>query len=549
MTISIKAICGRCIIPVAVTLLLIGVVFHFRAVLPFGDGFVYMSCIFNAVSSMQFADLACHGHPMQAYGLLHGIPLAAGFFSPLTFFVVNALLLLVASMCFRRSLSILFPSVAPSSCDLMAAIYALSPLAVSSIFYVNLDFPLYAGAAIFLYGLLSSRIILAACACIFLVFSKETGLAVYMLLSGLYLLLFITRCSRSRKELGAGLKSMLPLLIPGLLFAVYVVYRVIFSSPDSLLWKGRDVAKFDHITHLLFNLDPMHRTVSQLSGFAFILNFRWLLTFIMSVWLLAYIMLWVFNHPTRERLLESVVDQRWGKFLWIATLLLMLLVTRPLGAGAMPRYVLPALPVFYLTAFLCASSIFRSKTLLNIYLSVALVLVFASNFVTLDPISRHLFGELNVGTSVMLQPSAANRKRVQLNAMVYNLQSIALDRIFLRVVRQVHAKPRGRIFNPDGMYYFSTHKLLSGERVMIRPAADVIPRVRMTRSDSWLKAAKVCSPAMVYYVLYPWSRLVSARMDLLSAHYDMQAVERVHTGSFEARVLTFVNKHTDCVDQ
>ena len=178
----------------------------------------------------------------------------------------------------------------------------------------------------------------------------------------------------------------------------------------------------------------------------FVLNFQWLYTGIVVVALCAGS---IRVAPPQH---EPIDEVRRRMFIALTLAGLVYIVTR-FRSNNGARYVLLATPLLILAfyhelLFLCAR---RGRRLVS--LSVCAFLVFASNFRTIDFVSRSFFGTFAFGSHAMLDMTSLTGG-LKLDSIVYNLEFLQLQYLFGDMIRDLRPRDGSILLMGNAIYNF-----------------------------------------------------------------------------------------------
>jgi hypothetical protein len=158
------------------------------------------------------------------------------------------------------------------------------------------------------------------------------------------------------------------------------------------------------------------------------INFNWLLTIFIMLAILFKRKLFFKNR--KEAL-----------YICIFTILMVFLLTRlPLDNN--PRYMISALPLFILLFALAISSLIKKYKLRVAVLSIVLSLIYVSAFVTIDPVSKLLFGTIKFGSHDILDMRGLHRGPSWWfqDQMVYNYEFMKISDLTRKIINQIGVK-------------------------------------------------------------------------------------------------------------
>ena len=412
--------------------------FAYRHEIPPDDASYYLRTIFRGISlPFSLFNFECEGHPSWAYLLLLAIPqyVDLGNFELMVLF--NAALGATSIIIFYRLLLRLFRDTAftATECAILAGIYALSPGLLVHTIFINADF----GVLIFflptLYCLLIERFWLAALGACGMIFSKETGIAIYLLLGSAYYITFILRTHPRLGETRSSLWRFAPFSLPLFCASAYAAAHFWLRPETPLVHTSTQ-----NITPLsfIFNFDLYSRMLQKILGVLFIINFTWLL-WLPGLLLISYA-LWKRIRGIRSREVNTKT-MRISVFFSLLVIGMVYLLTRYRFAVTL-RYFLcfPPLLLIALGAILLGLPITRKIRVS--YLTTTLILIFISNFRCIDPLAMNVLGTFQFGTRYFLTISPAH---AQTNSLVYNYEYFDLLGLYAAALKDLQPE-KGTVF-------------------------------------------------------------------------------------------------------
>lgn len=397
---------------------------HFE---PFYDGGIYYrkNIVELLLQPFQWYLLHMEQHPSVPYTLL----IAAGQWldqgNMILLLATNLALAVLAAGVFYAYLRRLFGKLAtPFELWLCTLLLALNPVLLVHAFHLNLDYPLVLFFVMFLYALRRDSPWLVIVTGLLLLFTKEMSALYYAAAIGLHLLYYVLQPSGSLRSAGVAVCRRWYLLAPG---AVYAAYHKLFwfLNPDAPYWGA------------VFGFHPERRL-----GQIFVdtnLNDPSMQSFLVNIFLLNY--LWILSSVIL--LWAACALGRWSvgrKALWLPSLkrrdvLFHILLLAALAYGVTrvrpwnnPRYALVAYPVLIVVAEYALIVLIRRPAFRIAALAATLALTIPSNFRTIDPLSKKIYGLIRYGNHDWLNMvSIMGPEGVHLDMQAYNLELLELD--------------------------------------------------------------------------------------------------------------------------
>jgi hypothetical protein len=431
-----------------VILLFVALVASHLDVIPFWDAKAYLYCVEEAVQKpFDVSNFRCAGHPSFFYAWLWGLTQYLWPWHPSFMYATNAILGAASIAAFDALLRLLFPNRSGSEYTLVTALYALAPLFVAHAIFLNLDYAATVLFVLFLCFLLARRAWLASAFAVAVIFSKETGAVACAVATLAYVVAFVLAPRTSWAQRIATLRSLAPLAVAPLAPLAYLMW-VAPSRHDPLGWLNSyaPVGIVTDRVETFLNTNLADPGIRSFLTDIFVLNYQWLYTGVVVAALCSALIR--IERPDEEPL----GSPRRGVFLALTLAGLVYLVTRYRFTNA-ARYVLLASPVLILTFYHALLVLLESRVSRLCYLTLCAVLVFLSNFWTLDFVSRSIFGTLPFGSHALLDmPSLMGGLR--LDSMVYNLEFLQLQYLWSDMVRDVRPRTGNILLMGNAIYNF-----------------------------------------------------------------------------------------------
>jgi hypothetical protein len=425
----------------------VGIVASYGKFIPYWDARSYYNCVAVAVRKpFDIFNFTCVGHPSIVYLLLLGLTQYVAPWNVSFMYAVNAILGVASIIAFDALLRVLFPGRTATEYALVAALYALAPLFLAHAIFLNVDYGLTAFFVLFLYFLLARRFWTAAAAAVAMIFSKETGLAAFAVTVVAYLVAFTMRTPTSGKERLFEFRRLVPLFLAPIAVAMYIVAFQMFH-PTTGSWAASYVplAAIRDPVDLVLNMNLADAGMRSFLADIFVLNFQWLYAGVLVVAACAAVL----------RTAGSKEDRAvpgTGLFLCLVLSGLVYIVTR-YRAYNNARYVLAVSPVLILAFYHALLSVLTRSAVRRSFLSLAVVLVFLSNFRTLDFVSKSVFGTFRFGSHELLDmPSLIGG--LKQDSTVYNLESLQFNDLLNDMMQDLRPAPYTTFFMGDTTYNF-----------------------------------------------------------------------------------------------
>jgi len=497
---------------------------------PSWDGRIYGDCIIDAAERhLTLSSLRCSEHMSHAYMLYAGLiqMLSPGSF-PLML-LANAILYLIACAGFYRLTQLAFPGPEHGvERGLLTSVFAAQPAILASVVQPNIDFPMLPA---FLWGtvfIIRRQWVALIAVAIALVFTKETGVLLYVTLVFSYAVAMVLPNPKSPRSPFRALLHLTPLAVPVGVFAAYIAYRIIVPH-EAVIWAAGTTEKSIVYQFLVPRID---RYFVNYMVMILVLSFAWVTAAVVGIDTLTALVRRYRKLPPRPL---PGAKRRIVRFLIVLGVVTIYALTR-FSSWGNSRYLLP---VFALTPFLLYAALVRlgiTPVVRRSFLGALAALMLLSTVRTADPISRALYGTWAFGDHRLLRMTRVTGEccgggRDQL---VYNLQfthlgdlmsdataAMATDSTVVFVPRRMRWETLGpldarthrrtmrrenvitpRLFEPDTLQYLEAPPadamlvaLPNGD-----PAAagdslaswyDIGPPVRLRRGGYWLMAHRL----------------------------------------------------------
>jgi hypothetical protein len=444
-TAAASVYCGGLLL---VVLVFVGIVVSYRDFIPYWDAKAYFTCIVEATQKpFDLLNFRCTGHPSIVYMFLLGLTQYRAPWNVSLVNAANALLGVASTIAFHALLCLLFPKRSAAEYVLVTALYAFAPLFLAHAIFLNVDYGMTAFFVLFLYFLLARLFWTASVFAVAMMFSKEIGAAAYAVTVPAYVVAFTIRTPMLWKERIAELRLQLPLVAAPFALATYVVaFHMFQSNPGPWVDSYAPVGVLPDRLNLMLNTNLADAGIRSYLADIFILNYQWLYS---GVLIAASCVAVVRTGGPRE---ERVALAGTGLFLSLVLLGLVYCVTR-YRAYNNARYVLIVSPVLILVFYRALLSLFTNGAARRLFLSVTAVLVFLSNFRTLDFGSKSVFGTFNFGSHALLDmPSLIGG--LKLDSIVYNLESLQFHYLLSDMMQDLRPAPHAVLFMGDTTYNF-----------------------------------------------------------------------------------------------
>jgi len=482
--------------------------------------------LFLPRSSLSFSDLLFmhNGHPSLGYFWPFWI---GQWIFPSEMIVVHSINLAIGSLAiisFSRIATLAFKQDARTfEVGLLTIAFAVHPLVTTYALNNSPDYGILAYFLASLWLLYSGRLGMVAISGTLLIFSKEIGVALYLLLVVFYL------SGSVRRYIS---RSIWPLGIPILVFAAFCAYQL---ANGSLVfpWLGHYQLKESLWSRFIPNPFQIDFKLACLS--IFVLNFQWIFTILIvsgfvyamrgeaasgSVWHRISIKFQAINLPLRS-----------FTFLTICTLYL--------ESRNFPyinqRYLLVLYPLLLLTSFAVLIKLPIANTIRALLLCGMIALFLLCNFRTLDPVSKVLVGIFPFGTHpalklAELRPECCCYARDQ---SVYNLEHINLARLLDLAFEKIRPTSLTNIVITNKYWYVATqlnsetfHRTVSRKLPLIMPHYITVENL----------ISEPIKPKIIFLLLIPHCDMRQEIAEL-ERYYELKERSLITSDGYQMEVL------------
>jgi hypothetical protein len=409
--------------------LFIAIQVHFIDFLPLWDGRWYLEVI-HILLNRPFDLLAFSlGHSAIAYGLMVAFTQWIGGGGVVYFHILQIVIGCVGIFSFHKILRFIFKDKFSIEVSFLTLIYAIHPMVMAGSLGPTLDFPVTSFALAMVASLLYEKVALFFVFSILAIFTRETGLSIYVAFCLAYLVGFILRKKISISKVPQKIVVLVAPLVAFLLFAVFkrmsgaeIFWGGASSSPQNLisLFLKFDLTNPFTVTHLL-----------QI----FVLDFNWIFTLAILLFLggilLSKLISFVLNRPFPAPHKPLDIDRTAFYSLFFVFLVNGILLVN-YQTYVIPRYRIPLIPLFLIFGLYCFLALFQQWPKIRIWLlALFSLLFFAQNFYSLDLVSNNIFGTFDFGSHTLLcmnriisrQPDCGR------DQIAYNLQYTQVSRL------------------------------------------------------------------------------------------------------------------------
>lgn len=328
----------------------------------------------------------------------------------------------------------------------VTALYALLPAFVANSLFTNLDFGVLVFWVPCLYFLLAERFLLCSLCASMMILCKENSIVLYVAAVSLYLLLNITRIPdlslhNKLRRLWQRRVLGLPLLVT--IGAAYYLYYLGDSPQRSYLKHYRDAYyRPEWYGEVFLHFNIFWGNVGVFCADIFVLNFNWLMSAIILGLICKRAGQWVFALQPQQ---QPGVSRSSIVLCSVLLIITTYWITRSIVWNNV-RYVLPAFPLLIIIFYFSLTSLCRNSYLRKVVLVFIGALFLISNYRTIDPVSKKLFGTVPFGThEVLAMQDFGTDQTMPRDALVYNLESFNIHYLLNQAFVALKVQPSTRI--------------------------------------------------------------------------------------------------------
>lgn len=376
---------------------------------------------------------------------------------------------------------------------LVTFLYAFFPIFTGNILHINPDNGLLIFDMLFLYFLLNRQKLFSILSAIGLIFSKDTGIAIYLITLICYVCLnnnFKNKVTKA--SIVKIFKNAAYLLIPAVIFILrFAVISLILKQP-AIYWEASsliDTAKMS----VLWPSWNIHRIPLSYALIIFVINFNWILSIFVLLGILNFIFLLITKKFHQNKSVSFTI-LGFMMYLFLGTTFIQTFIK----TFTNPRYFLPVYPILILLFYFGLISVINQVTVRRIILTVIVILFFLTNFRTFDPISKRIYGTFKFGNHEMLNLTSITGECCGYgrDQLVYNMQYTNFHYLLNTIFEDI---------KPDKDTAIAYNRLM-GPMVLARLDNETYHRTIKTTGSfipynvSWTFAKESDSPQVIYFI-------------------------------------------------
>ena len=397
------------------------------------DGALYEQAC-RAMNIHSLSSLGAYGHLGQGYGVLYCLINALIGSSEIAMAVLNILMYLVSVAAFYGIVKWIKSDLSAITACLLTAVYAFSPFVLGMVNYYSLDYAMLCLGVVMLYFAFRKKWVLHFAAALLFCFTKEPAILAYgFLCIGFVVTNWFADCPKGT-GFGIRLSKMLGHREHYLMLTTGVLWFVTYLQIGG--WSGGNGA---------FALDMEY--VGEKLKVLYLLNFSWILTALAIVGAMTAFI------KTERNLIKHFI-------VLALSALGFTLISVAFATVNHARYAGVAPVILSVMAVIALLILFRKKAV-QIVAALLAVLMLISSYVTIDPVSRVLFEQMDTGSGSMITTGSPAPG----DSMIYNKQMLGMENALSEAIGYA-IENNYQIFLPtynDNSYAFDG-MMISGEK-------------------------------------------------------------------------------------
>jgi hypothetical protein len=508
-----------------------GIPILFFSFVPIWDGWQFSRCYMVAVTK---ETLDCYRHSAFLHTFLFSLTQRIDLGNFRLIYTLNLLFWIFGLVSFRSLVQYLFgPRLSPTNLTLLTFCFGVNPVFMVQIIQPSLDFTLPILLVMVLLFLFNNRFVYAAAAGILMVFTKESGFMLYGIGVFLFIPLMIFDDPSLLKDKINFVKKLSVLIVPILLFVIYMV-----TVPHTQIGHSWTQGIMKMFRFYLLNKIILAQLVSLL-----VINFNWVVTAIILINVIVMCASYIKSLNRNADVRTAFSGKYDGIYFYVIFIAIIYFLTR-IPFVNNPRYMLPALPVLIILFGASLVRVLRKQKIITVALTAILVLLTASSFRTIDPVSKIIMGTFKFGSHDMLRmarfdPPIHGYGR---DHLVYNFEFTQFHYITEKIFRKVgwardFVIPREVTWLPD----FGAFNTVTGHRAIYGKG---VRSLSFTFSDEITSSDN--APQEIYYISYPNYDRDNMNADnraRLLRLYDLLEIITVENGGYSIDVYHYVKKN------
>lgn len=465
---------------------------------PMWDGLNYFDELAMAIiKPFNLLNFNLFRHPSMFYMFVVAIPQYIDFGNTYLLHAINLIFGLLAIWSFHQLIKQLFPSDELNvERSLLAMIFGGYPILIACALNLNPDF----GVLVYFLLLLSmmglNKKKLALLFGFLLVFSKETGFLIYIATISILFVCFIGRSKKSTREKIISSYQWIILILPPLSYGAYLLYRSL-TTLKPVLWEtsGNDLGGLLKAFTSFSLFDPVF--LGYIRGI-FVINFNWFLSIFIFLFAITWLLkiIWGKNFDSIKN-----ANGPYCLCFWSLFIVILFLLTR-YSTFTNLRYFLPVYPFLIISFYYSLIYFIKNAKIRITILLFFLIFSYSSNFRTIDPVSKIIFGTFNFGKHSLLKMTEITGECCGYgrDQLVYNLEHIQFNSIQNKIYQDLLPIDKTiLVANKDVDWHFIGRI----DRETLRRTLTFRNIILINYKDPQEIAQAIKKPEVIYYLDYP----------------------------------------------
>lgn len=509
--------------------------------IPLWDGWETLELwLLKAVSSpFHLINFDNGGHPSMAYFLILGLGQYLDFGNMKLLFFTNAFLYVLAIFAFYGILKKIFNEIgAKKDIFFLTFLFAFYPITLAQTFGPMPDFGVFVFYIYFLYFLISKHRLMATLVGIGLIFSKEYGLLLYLFTLFCDFGFKIFQKQITFRHLTSTIKNKLIFIFPLILFAFRMIV-ITFYFRGRGVWQSVDLSN-PVLYDKSFSPEVLSRIPWSYFSVIFVINFNWILS--LFIFLGAIYFIW-----NRVKVVTPIL---FIYCLFIGSVFILTLFK----TFTNPRYFMALYPLMIILFYFGLVSLIKKNFIRKITLFIIMILFFLTNFFTIDPVSKAIYGTFRFGKHEMLKMTSLSGEccghgRDQL---AYNLEYTQFDFLSNKIFQYIKPTEQTTIvYHPlEGLYmasrlnknsYRRTMKLENVIKPFLTGEYGYMPDTYYPKKIIFTFDAIASKPRKIFYIEYP-NMDNSDALEMFEKYYQTSEIQKYENLGYELVVRTMTLK-------
>lgn len=303
--------------------------------------------------------------------------------------------------------------------NLLTFLYAFYPPFVANALQYSPDYGVLVFYTIFLYFLITKHKKLTILSGLCLVFTKETGIVLYIISIFILHLFTIFEQRLNRKNIQNFIWNFSAYILPFLFYVFFQFIKVLNFRQEVLPWYLDPMS--GKLQMPLFPASVVQKIPFSYFLGIFVINFNWIL----STFLIIGLVLSLFHFFSQNSMKSG---KTWGINKSISYLYIVFLSATAIFSlykiFTNLRYFLPLYVFMIILFYFGLKSVFRKRRIVIFILSIIVIVFFISCFRTVDPVSRKIYGTFKFGNHDILDMTSITGECCGYgrDQLVYNLE-------------------------------------------------------------------------------------------------------------------------------